>query len=263
MISKDAPDPRDQVRKQASTVRGTSSDITYFILYDPDDRQNQIHYFQTKEEPTDELIQQIITIDILQIGWNEGKDNDYEIFRNFPVDFQGTISYEMKIRLDPFFPYRDNKTVHDALWWEKNWNFKLVDSNFEMEEFAKRCIDTEEPLYLLIEWNNLVKKQNSASFPLLLLTTHPTKQHLILKDLRMVLKPNDATHLWRIFWDELTALEKLHSFLLCFFQQNEGDTFQMGSLKKLKLLNINDFFTNETEFKQVTLPNVNIPESML
>ncbi len=186
-------------------------------------------------------LNKIIDLNILRIGYHNG------YFKLFDETKEDIENKKMKFLLIGQSYKQFNITIENILFFERYHQFELEETNQDTWITILNTFPKQGFLQAIIEWNTKIKQWQSNQVPMFLITAKPKtnkNEKLTLKDLLITFRRYDLIHIWRIYWDELTVIEKLHPYKMTLFEDEE--TLQLQG----KNVNINDFLLHETEFKQ-------------
>ncbi len=201
-----------------------------------------------------QYLNRIIDLNIMRIIYDNGY---FKMFEETKQDIDNKI---MKIggRIEKSYK-QWQRIIENVLFFEKNYSFSLsVDANIWTSIVNKMA---QEELFLenLIQWNTMVKHYQSNQVPIFLLSIKNSKKRKMLSDLQVIIRFRDSKHLWRIFWNELSVLEKLHPLFL--FSRDNSEILKFSENKEI---NINDFFiVVQDELKVEEIHKIDLPKNCL
>ncbi len=206
-------------------------------------------------------INRIINLNILRIGWMLDRKGNGTFLMSSNT-FQDIKDKIMRISIiSPVIHTKHelHELIRNIIFFEKHWDFKLEENDQFWNMILQRFVN--EPLMFLkkiINWNINIKKQGTTEIPMFLITARPLLQskRLQLSDLCIVFRKNDHRFLWRIHWQDLTVIEKLHENHI-FRENNKSEILNLEG----KYVNINDFFGVKTRnlFDEVKIDG-NLPD---
>jgi hypothetical protein len=261
--NKEMTEPKEQPNYDPNTIWK----IFTFSCYDPQENTMQVTWIQNRNPnvriPSFSSLLNLDAEIYLDLEQGLGYMAPSSILhKKTKVKLQSNIRWHVNVTSEAILA-----ALKRAVKWEQNQDIPFYTwSKIDWEMIMNTYFPNDIVLFLnlLLAWNAEVKRFQSESLPLLLLMPPPSKKHIELQDLKLIVKEYDIDLTWKY---EVQTMEEYkqegnNRFVLTFLQGNHSHDIPLFLDNKgnPKYITLDRLLYPSTRFEEKEFDN-NVPQS--